>query len=230
MNRKNFIFCMAVFLAVLLTTAMLYFYITRRLRREQCDTVPDPCRPAVAITFDDSPDPEYTPRILDILHQHNAPATFFLVGENLSENKLLVKEIAAAGREIGNHTYSHCDLSKLDCRQVKQEISDMQQELQKILPDYEIKYFRPPYGIHTLQTEKAAGIEMALWTVDSGDWEVPDVDSIYLAATTDIKDNDVIIFHDNNRQTVRTLDDILTGLEQKGFQFVTLSQLREIKK
>lgn len=82
---------MAVFLAVLLTTAMLYFYITRRLRREQCDTVPDPCRPAVAITFDDGPDPEYTPRILDILHQHNAPDTFFLVGENLSENKLLVK-------------------------------------------------------------------------------------------------------------------------------------------
>lgn len=71
---------------------------------------------------------------------------------------------------------------------------------------------------------------MALWTVDSGDWEVPDVDSIYLAAITDIKDNDVIIFHDNNRQTVRALDDILTGLEQKGFQFVTLSQLREIKK
>lgn len=81
-----------------------------------------------------------------------------------------------------------------------------------------------------MQTEKAAGIGMALWTVDSGDWEVPDVDSIYLAAITDIKDNDVIIFHDNNRQTVRALDDILTGLEQKGFQFVTLSQLREIKK
>lgn len=61
MKRKNFTFCLAVFLLILLTTAMLYFYITRRLRREQCDTVPDPCRPAVAITFNDGPDPEYTP-------------------------------------------------------------------------------------------------------------------------------------------------------------------------
>lgn len=62
MKRKNFTFCLAVFLLILLTTAMLYFYITRRLRREQCDTVPDPCRPAVAITFDYGPDAEYTPR------------------------------------------------------------------------------------------------------------------------------------------------------------------------
>lgn len=229
-KRKNFIFCLAVFLLILLTTAMLYFYITRRLRREQACAVPDPCRPAVAITFDDGPDPEYTPRILDILYQHNAPATFFLVGENLSENKLLVKEIAAAGHEIGNHTYSHRDLSALDNRQVTQEISDMNRELQKILPGYEIKYFRPPYGRYTAHTEKASGMEMALWTVDSGDWENPCADNIYRNTTTDTANGDVIIFHDNNRQTVRALDDILTGFEQKGFQFVTLSQLREIKK
>lgn len=150
--------------------------------------------------------------------------------ENVSENKLLVKEIAAAGHEIGNHTYSHCDLSTLAGRQVTQEIDDMRRELQKVLPDYEIKYFRPPYGRYTLQTEQAAGMDMALWTVDSGDWESPCADDIYRNSTTDIKSGDVIIFHDDNRQTVRALDDILTVLEQKGFQFVTLSQLREIKK
>lgn len=73
-------------------------------------------------------------------------------------------------------------------------------------------------------------MDMALWTVGSSDWESQCADDIYRTATTGIKDGDVIIFHDDNRQTVSALDDILTVLEQKGFQFVTLSQLREIKK
>ena len=227
MKKKNFIFCLAVFTIILLVTAMLYFYINRHQGREKPSPLTGSDRPAVAITFDDGPDPVHTPRVLDILHRHNAPATFFLVGEKLSENRRLVKEISAGGHEIDNHTYSHRDLSVLDSRQISRETENMQRELQKILPGYEIKYFRPPYGRYTPHTEAAAGLDMALWTVDSGDWENPKADDIYRTATTGIKDSDVIIFHDDNRQTVSALDDILTNLEHQGFQFVTLSQLRE---
>lgn len=117
MKKKNFIFCLAVFTVILLVTAMLYLYINRHRGREKPSPLTGSDRPAVAITFDDGPDPVHTPRVLNILHRHNAPATFFLVGENISENKLLVKEIAAAGHEIGNHTYSHCSLSTLAGRQ-----------------------------------------------------------------------------------------------------------------
>lgn len=225
MKHRNLLFSLCVLAAVLAVTASMYFFITRRINRAP---IPD-CvrRPAVALTFDDGPDPRFTPQILDILYSHGARSTFFLVGEKLEANSLLVQEMAACGHEIGCHTYSHRDLSRLSCRETARQIQDMQRRLENILPGYDMKYFRPPYGRYRKNTEKAAGLTMALWTVDSTDWQGSDSSDIAQAVTRNVKDGDVIVFHDNNRQTVRALDEILTRLEERGFSFATLSQLWE---
>lgn len=109
--------------------------------------------------------------MLDILYEQQVPATFFLIGEKFTGNELLIREIAASGHEIGNHTFSHPDLTQLDSRKIQWEIQQTEEKLKEILPDYPMKYVRPPYGRYTEDVQKAIGLPLVLWTIDSGDWE-----------------------------------------------------------
>lgn len=109
--------------------------------------------------------------MLDKLYEQQVPATFFLVGEKFAGNELLIKEMAASGHEIGNHTFSHPDLTVLSTQQLQKEIQLTEEKLKKILPDYPIQYVRPPYGRYTERVEKAINLPLMLWTIDSGDWK-----------------------------------------------------------
>lgn len=98
---------------------------------------------------------------------------------------------------------------------------------EKILPDYPMKYVRPPYGRYTEDVQKAIGLPLVLWTIDSGDWEAPNAENIYTALIGKIQNGDIIVFHDDNAQTVKALEKIILELKKRGFQFATVSQLYE---
>ena len=85
-----------------------------------------------------------------------------------------------------------------------------------------MKYVRPPYGRYTQDVQKAIGLPLVLWTIDSGDWEAPNAENI-----NKVQDGDIIVFHDDNAQTVKALEKIILELKKRGFQFATVSQLYE---
>lgn len=224
MKRKNLLFIACISLTIVLVVIALLAGICDRVHRKAIEVQIDPTQPVVALTFDDGPNARYTPQVLDILYEHQVPATFFLVGEKFSGNELLIQEMEASGHEIGNHTFSHSDLTTLDQAQIQQEIKKTEAELEKILPDYHMKYVRPPYGRYTEQVEDEIDRSLMLWTIDSGDWNKPDTDNIYAAVIGNIQHRDIIVFHDDNTQTVQVLEKIIMELKRREVQFATVSQ------
>src|SRR6202047_5526552 len=124
--------------------------------------------PYIAMTFDDGPSPETTPRLLDILKQRNIKATFFMIGQNAERNPAIVKRILAEGHEIGNHSWPHPQLSKLSDDRVTAEITKTQAAI-KDASGYAPTLLRPPYGSITARQkqriEKRRSFRGILWAV-----------------------------------------------------------------
>lgn len=227
MKRKNLLFGAIIVVVMALVAALLILGIYRRVNREAIAVRIDPQRPMVALTFDDGPNARYTPQVLDILYRQQVPATFFLVGEKLEGNGLIIQEMAASGHEIGCHTDDHRDLTTLDGGEIRREVQQFEEKLLEILPDYRIRYVRPPYGRYTEGVENAVDLPLMLWTMDSGDWENPDAERIHTTVVGEAQDGETIVFHDDNGETVEALDKIISELKAKGFQFVTVSQMEK---
>lgn len=227
MKRKNLLFGACVVLVIFLILAGLGWSIFRRVFRKPIPVQIDSARPVVALTFDDGPNARYTPQVLDLLYEHQVPATFFLVGEKFAGNELLLQEMAASGHELESHTFSHPDLTTLNREQIQQEIQKTQTALKEILPDACIQSVRPPYGRYTQEVEQAIPYPLVLWTIDSGDWDDPDAQKICTTVVNSIQDGDIVVFHDDNAETVAALDKIISELKARDFQFATVSQLSE---
>lgn len=225
MKRKNLLFASAILLIIGMVFAGLFTGISQRMTRTAIPVHLNPERPVVAFTFDDGPNPQYTPAVLDVLYEEQVPGTFFLVGEKLDGNQLLIQEMAQSGHEIGNHTFSHPDLTTLHPNQVTSEIRKTEEALREILPDYQIHFVRPPYGHYTEWVEQAVPLPLMLWTIDSNDWETPDAQQIAATVLAEIADGDIVVFHDDNPETVLALQTIIPTLKARGFQFATVSQL-----
>lgn len=121
----------------------------------------------VALTFDDGPDPELTPRVLDALDRAGVRATFMVVGERAVATPDLVRRAVDAGHEIGNHTWSHRSLATLDPDAVRAELGRTADALERIVPDAPVRFFRPPRGILTGAATQAAaelGYDVLLWS------------------------------------------------------------------
>ena len=226
-KRKNVLFGALICVVIVLVAVGLFTGVFHRMKRDAITVQINPEQSVVALTFDDGPNARYTPQVLDILYEQQVPATFFLIGEKFTGNELLIREMAASGHEIGNHTFSHPDLTQLDSRTIQWEIQQTEEKLKEILPDYPMKYVRPPYGRYTEDVQNAIGLPLVLWTIDSGDWEAPHAGYIYTAVVSRIQDGDIIVFHDDNAETVKALEKIILELKKRGFQFATVSQLYE---
>ena len=126
----------------------------------------------LAITFDDGPNPAMTPRLLDLLDQYNAKATFFVIGRFVRECADLTKEIHARGHVLGNHTQTHPNLFWLRPGAVRRELRQCQEALQNAV-GFRASYFRPPYGLRNpwvVGTARELGMETVMWTLIPGDW------------------------------------------------------------
>ena len=225
MKNRNYIFMFSIALEILLTSlcGLLIFHNKHDYQQIAIDI--DPTKPMVALTFDDGPNENYTPKVLDILLKYQAYATFCINGKNIVNNEELLKKMVHEGHELANHTFSHYDLTTLNKEEIKEEIEKNQAEVFRVLPEYTLNYVRPPYGHYNEDVIDAMGMAPLLWDIDSGDWEEPKAEKIYNTVMNNISDGDIVIFHDDNPETINALNKIVPALQKKGFQLVTVSQL-----
>jgi len=189
-------------------------------------------KPYVAMTFDDGPHPRNTPRLLDMLRDRNIKATFYVIGRNVDLYPALTRRIVAEGHEIGNHTYTHGNLTKMSNEKVRGELNRCRESIAKAT-GVQPRTMRPPYGA-LLQTQRAwihseYGYPTILWSVDPRDWQRPGpsvVTSRILSGTTP---GAIILAHDLHAPTVDAMPATLDGLLRKGYKFVTVSQLLAMK-
>ncbi len=191
----------------------------------------------VALTFDDGPHPIYTEKILSILKENNAKATFFVIGKNAESYPELVLAEFNDGHEIGNHTYSHPDMKKLSVESIIEEI-EKTQDIVYDITGKKPEIFRSPCGVYSDELVEAIeniGCKPILWSwrQDTKDWTLPSVKSIVKTVTENIQDGDIILFHDYNKKgspTPEALEIILPKLAEKGYSFITVSELLKIKR
>jgi peptidoglycan-N-acetylglucosamine deacetylase len=145
-----------------------------------------PPRPGeLALTFDDGPNPAWTPRLLEILVSHNVRATFFLIGSHAQAEPELVRRIVAGGHLIGNHSWSHPNLAVAAASRVEQELAATSTELEQIA-GVAVKYFRPPFGARrpvVFRLARSLGMIPVLWNAMTSDWKEPSADAIALRIT-----------------------------------------------
>jgi len=199
----------------------------------------------VALTFDDGPDPRWTPRILDILEEKKVPAAFFVIGETANQETQILKREYALGNEIGNHTFTHPDFEAIPKAQLQIQLNLTELFLESSL-GVKTLLFRPPYGIDH-QPETASEIQMLPIPqsmgyiiigarIDPHDWGEPNggppppVDTIVNRVLDDVEDEkgNIILMHDGGGErshTVQALPGIIDGLRAKGFEFVSVSNL-----
>jgi len=186
----------------------------------------------IAITFDDGPHPQNTPRLLDILAARNIKATFYVIGRSVDLHPGVLRRTVAEGHEIGNHSHTHRLLSKLGETEVRQEMQRCQDAVGRAA-GIRMRTMRPPYG-GLLQSQRELvhrefGYPTILWSVDPLDWKRPGpsvVASRILSGTTA---GGIVLAHDLHSQTVDAMPATLDGLLRKGFKFVTVSQLIAMK-
>ncbi|MES2572243.1 MAG: polysaccharide deacetylase family protein [Verrucomicrobiota bacterium] len=182
----------------------------------------------VAMTFDDGPHAENTPRLLDMLKKRNAKATFFVVGECAAQYPAIMKRIVAEGHEIGNHSWSHPLLSKMGEGAVSEQL---QRTHDAILGSTGVttKLMRPPYGGFTanqrLWANKKWGYKTILWDVDPLDWKVRSASHVEGEIVRRTVHGSIVLSHDIHKSTVDAMPATLDALSAKGYKFVTVSEL-----
>jgi peptidoglycan/xylan/chitin deacetylase (PgdA/CDA1 family) len=187
-------------------------------------------RPILYLTFDDGPAPDHTHPILDLLEQHRARATFFVIGGSIEQHPDTLRATAAAGHLIGNHTYSHVALNTLSREAFVDELTRTRQimlstagDLMK--PEREVRYMRPPYGEIDENTSVYAadlGYAMVMWDVDPKDWSEPGTTTIVDRILHDLQPGHIILLHDgggDRSQTVAALATILQTLSPQGYHY-----------
>ncbi|TVY02160.1 polysaccharide deacetylase family protein [Cohnella terricola] len=191
----------------------------------------------VALTFDDGPGTKYTPRILDLLSQYQAKATFFVVGWRVENYPDLILREDSDGHELGNHTFTHFNYRKMSTEQLIEEINKTQEAIFRVTGKRPI-FFRPPGG-YLSTSVKAAAMKEHLrivnwsWDQETRDWSKPGVQNIVNKVLKNVHPGDIILFHDQSRgtfQTVQALKEILPGLMEKGYRCVTVSELLTYEK
>jgi peptidoglycan/xylan/chitin deacetylase (PgdA/CDA1 family) len=188
----------------------------------------------IALTFDDGPHKDSTPRIMEVLHQHKVPATFFLVGKHLEKHPEIAREIVSAGHEIGNHTFSHSLLYVLSKNRIREEIERTDSLLRNI-DGADPKFFRPPAGFFTKQVLDIAeqlGYRTVVGDVYPRDPHFPGKEKIVERVLQRTVAGSIIILHDGGNaqrvdrsQTLEAISEIIPGLKDKGFEFLTLAEL-----
>lgn len=186
----------------------------------------------IAITFDDGPHPQNTPRLLDMLRARNIKATFYVIGRSVDLYPQVVRRAVAEGHEIGNHTHTHRLLSKLGDDEVRGELTRCRDAVARAA-GVQMRTMRPPYG-GLLQRQREMvhsefGYPTILWSVDPLDWKRPGASVISSRILSGTTAGGIVLAHDLHAQTVDAMPATLDGLLRRGFKFVTVSQLLAMK-
>ncbi|WP_425839153.1 polysaccharide deacetylase family protein [Streptomyces fractus] len=178
---------------------------------------------AMALTFDDGPDPAYTPEILRILRAHDVRATFLVCGDRATESPDLLRSMADAGHVIGNHTWTHPLLLKLDRTRIRAEIERTSELIERTIGEPPI-WFRAPYGAwnrNVFELGTALGMEPLAWTVDSLDWDNPGAPTVISRVVHGAAPGVIVLNHDaggDRSQTLTAVRSYLPRLLDAGYR------------
>lgn len=245
MNRtfKKMTVFLIIALAIIglsLVVFTIFFDQAVLVRRDVIYHIDEPYKVA-ALTFDDGPSLEWTPKILDELKKAGVKATFFMIGEHVEKYPEIAKRVAEEKHEIGNHTRDHHVLLYYKQDELEREIKDAERVIKNITGET-TRYFRPPKAWLTVKEKKKIekmGYKTVLWSLNSKDWVTFDDKYIVRYVTRHIKPGDIILFHDsggvfateggNRDETVGTIAPLVERLKEKGYRFVTITELLDIK-
>ena len=183
----------------------------------------------VALSFDAAWGNEDTMILMDILAKYNIKVTFFMTGGWVNKYPEDVKYIAEQGHDLGNHSLSHKEMSKLSVSEIKQELQTVHDKV-KELTGIEMDLFRPPYGDYdneVITTAQDVGYFTVQWDVDSLDWKDYGADSIVktVCSHKNLKNGSIILMHNGAKYTPQALERVICGLLEQGYQIVPISEL-----
>ena len=178
----------------------------------------------IALTFDDGPHPRYTEQLLDGLKERNVVATFFVTGENAQNYPNIIRREQEEGHLIGNHTYSHIQLTSGNRETFREELVRTNEILENITGE-KVSFVRPPYGSWDKSFEKELNMFPVLWNIDPLDWCSHNAECIAAKVVENAGDGDIILMHDYYDTSVTAALEVVDVLQKRGFQFVTVEEI-----
>ena len=186
----------------------------------------------VAITFDDGPHPEFTPKALELLKKYNAKATFFCVGKHIEAHPNVFNEIIKQGHTIGNHTYSHANnFGFFKTTKVTEELLKTNAVVKNSV-GITLQLFRPAFGVTNPRIKtalKATKLQSIGWSVRSLDTTYKSPKSILKRTTKNLSKGDVILLHDTSLKSIIVLEQLLLFLQQQNMESITIDSLFNIE-
>lgn len=187
----------------------------------------------IYLTFDCGYENGNTGKILEALRKHNAPATFFVVGNFLRDNPELIKQIVSEGHTIGNHTMHHPDMSKIsDLNSFQKEMEEVEALYREITGQEMTKYYRPPQGKYSTENLKMAqqlGYQTFFWSLAYVDWyqdQQPTKEEAFSKLLPRIHPGAIVLLHNTSATNGNILDELLAKWEEQGYTFHSLAELR----
>ena len=184
-------------------------------------------RKMIALTFDDGPNAKTTPQALDILKKFHAKATFFILGKNVAGNEELLKRMVKEGHQLGNHSYSHPELTEITEEQIYKEINETQKIIKAASGGVEPHILRPPYGYYNHKVASIAKIPAINWSISTVDWQNRDPIKINEIIKKKAYSGAIVLMHDVHQTTIDSLNNMLEFLSKEGYEFVTIDELMQ---
>jgi len=237
--KKLIILSAVLFFLFALGTALFTIFFDQAVlvRKGTIYRVRDDSQKLVAVTFDDGPSPVWTPQILEALKQSGIKATFFMIGEQVLKYPDIARRVVAEGHEIGNHSFDHHVLLYYTNDELEKEIIRAEEAIE-VVTGVTTRYFRPPKAWLTdkeKQKIRQMGYKVILWSLNSKDWVTFDDKYIIRYLVKRTRPGDIILFHDSGgvfsieggdrHETVLTIPRLVEKLKEKGYKFVTISEL-----
>ena len=184
------------------------------------------------LTFDAGYENGYTAGILDVLKKHDVKAAFFLVGNYLKTSPELVKRMVSEGHTVGNHTYSHPDMSAISTEDAfREELSKLEDEYKSVTGKEMLKYYRPPQGKYSeanLKMAKELGSRTIFWTLAYVDWyesDQPTKEEAFNKLIPRVHPGAIVLLHSTSKTNAEILDELLTKWEKMGYKFKSITEL-----
>ncbi len=179
----------------------------------------------VALSFDDGPS-KYTLEILNILKENDCTATFFVVGNKTNQYSDIILEVYQAGNEIGNHSFNHSDFTKLSPEEIMNQFNTTEEAIYNVIDVYPI-FFRPPYGAINNTVKENIASPLALWSIDSNDWQKITDEEVINNIIPNLADGKIILMHDIFARTAKLCQSLIPTIKNLGYNIVSISELYE---
>lgn len=178
----------------------------------------------IAFTFDDGPHPVWTEKLLDGLKARGIRATFFVIGQSAEKYPELVQRMIAEGNQVGNHTYSHVQLTACDESNALEEIRRTQEVIYQAT-GFQARYIRPPFGSWNETLQEETSLVSVLWDVDPYDWKVQNTDAIVNSILKQTEDGSIILLHDVYETSVEAALKAADIFLERGYRFCTVDEI-----